>query len=302
MKVIGAGFGRTGTLSIKAALEELGFGRCYHAGEVGKNPAHAKVWAAATLGKPVDWGKLFEGYQATVDWPACTHYKELMEAYPDAKVLLSVRDPARWYESVYETIYNMYKMKHVVNKDAFVPLNASLRVSDPATQVPGRVRYSPLWDGTFSGRFEDREFAIGVFNRHNEEVKRHVPPERLLVYEVKDGWEPLCEFLGVGLPEGKSFPRLNESVGFWDLPVPKRAREEFEQHQESRATAEGRPEAAVPTSAPAPEGFLSEPHRVAKAHFHLKRMRNKAKSVVGVQGTSRGSVLAAAREKRRRKA
>src|SRR2546421_981927 len=87
LKIIGAGFGRTGTASLKEALEQLGFDKCYHMSEVMMNPGHAKVWAAAGEGKPIDWDALFQGYQATVDWPACAFYKELMQHYPDAKVI-----------------------------------------------------------------------------------------------------------------------------------------------------------------------------------------------------------------------
>src|SRR5579884_3535914 len=105
LKIIGAGFGRTGTLSVKAALEELGFGPCYHMIEVFQHPDHLLQWEAATRGEAIDWRKLLEGYQAAVDWPACSFYKQLMEIYPDAKVLLTVRDPEKWYESVISTIY-----------------------------------------------------------------------------------------------------------------------------------------------------------------------------------------------------
>ncbi len=99
IKVIGAGLGRTGTLSLKAALEELGFSRCYHMTDVFAHLEHARVWDDAARGLPVDWDTLFQGYQATVDWPGCAFYEEFMRRYPDAKVILSVRDPERWYEA-----------------------------------------------------------------------------------------------------------------------------------------------------------------------------------------------------------
>ena len=105
IKVIGAGFGRTGTLSIKLALEQLGFGKCYHMVELLENPQQVHFWEDANQGKPVDWEALFQGYQATVDYPGYRHYKQLMQYYPEAKVLLSVRDPEKWYESTYNTIY-----------------------------------------------------------------------------------------------------------------------------------------------------------------------------------------------------
>ena len=105
MKVIGAGFGRTGTMSLKAALEELGYGPCYHMSEVFEHPKHVEWWEAATRGEAVDWEELFAGYQTSVDRPGAAFYKELMEAYPEAKVLLSVRNPQKWYESTKNTIY-----------------------------------------------------------------------------------------------------------------------------------------------------------------------------------------------------
>jgi Sulfotransferase domain len=110
VKVIGAGFGRTGTASLKAALEELGFGPCYHMMKVFEHPEHADFWEAVWRGEPVNWDKVLEGYEATVDWPACTFYGELMERHPEAKVLLSVRDPERWYESMRSTIYELTKL------------------------------------------------------------------------------------------------------------------------------------------------------------------------------------------------
>ena len=110
MKVIGAGFGRTGTLSVKAALEELGVGPCYHMVEVFDKPGHVALWQAAAEGKSIDWEELFADYNAVVDWPACTFYQQLMQAYPEAKVLLTVRDPQSWYESTKNTIYQVSRM------------------------------------------------------------------------------------------------------------------------------------------------------------------------------------------------
>ena len=110
MKVIGAGFGRTGTMSLKVALEKLGFGPCYHMTEVFAHPEHTHFWLSAWRGEPADWEGVLGDYEATVDWPACTFYEELMERYPGAKVLLSVRDPDRWYESTRSTIYELSKI------------------------------------------------------------------------------------------------------------------------------------------------------------------------------------------------
>jgi len=207
MKVIGAGFGRTGTMSLKGALEELGFGPCYHMTELFGHPEHVEPWDAATKGRPVDWEELFRGYVATVDWPGCSFYEELMRAYPDAKVLLSVRDPDRWYESAYNTIYRLSRTTY---------LSYPMRLFFPRVGRAYPVVNRLIWEGTFDGRFEDRGYAIEVFERWNEEVKERVPAERLLVYDVKQGWGPLCEFLGVEVPE-RPFPHLNDTETFRKL-------------------------------------------------------------------------------------
>jgi hypothetical protein len=203
LDVIGAGLGRTGTLSLKAALEELGFGRCYHMMEVIAHPEHVPVWNAAGRGEPVDWEALFRGYRAAVDWPACNFYEELMRVYPAAKVILTVRDPDRWYESARQTIY---QVRRVFPGWALTLLPRMRRLLGMIDRL--------IWDGFFQGRFEDRAHAIAAFNRHNQEVKRAVPEGRLLVFEVKEGWGPLCAFLGVPVPEGKPFPHLNDTEEF----------------------------------------------------------------------------------------
>jgi hypothetical protein len=197
LKVIGAGFGRTGTLSIKHALEELGFGPCYHMTELFDKPGVDAQWDAIVRGEPVDWNTVFKGYQATVDWPACTFYKELMQAYPDAKVLLTVRDPEKWYESVTNTIYRVSRLN-----------------PDHALTTHGRMVNALIWQGTFDNRLEDKDYAITVFLRHIEEVKQYAPAEKLLVYNVKEGWEPLCAFLEVEVPAGRPFPHDNDRASF----------------------------------------------------------------------------------------
>lgn len=207
LKIIGAGFGRTGTMSLKSALEELSFSPCYHMTELAKNPAHPRIWDAAGRCEPVDWAEVLGRYRATVDWPWCEFYKELMKAFPDAKVILTVRDPDAWYDSVLNTLYSL---KNAMD-DTFANHRAR---AIPNMEPLAPVHESRIWDGTFSGRFEDRRYAIEVFNRHNEQVKQYVPAERLLVYEVKDGWRPLCEFLGVETPDDKLFPHANDTEAF----------------------------------------------------------------------------------------
>ncbi|HEX6289915.1 MAG TPA: sulfotransferase [Herpetosiphonaceae bacterium] len=204
IKVIGAGFGRTGTSSLQAALEQLGFGKCYHMREVFAHPEHARIWLAASQGKSVDWDALLAGYQATVDWPGCTFYREMMAHYPDAKVLLSVRDADRWHQSALNTIYGFRRN---------APPKWLWWLKSPSWRLHRRMGDSIIWDGTFGGRFEDKHHAISIFKRHNAEVQRAVPAERLLVYDVKQGWEPLCRFLGVPVPD-TPFPHLNDTAEF----------------------------------------------------------------------------------------
>jgi hypothetical protein len=156
-------------------------------------PSHARFWIRASTDPAVDFRRFFSGYRASVDWPACEFYRELMAAFPDAKVLLNVRDPDAWYESTRETLFAV--------KQAlpwwFPP--SILRMQDVV-----------IWLGRFNGQFLDRESAIAAFNAHIGEVRHTVPPERLLEYRVDQGWGPLCDFLGVPEPNGIPFPRTND--------------------------------------------------------------------------------------------
>ena len=192
IKVIGAGFGRTGTLSIRYALEELGYKPCYHMKAALTRPWHIPFWLRAIKGKKVNWRLFFRKYRATIDWPACEFYKQLMEEYPDAKVILNVRDPQEWYDSSYKTIYRIQNYFPWWFPKIFVKMQQKL-----------------IWEGRFEGRFEDRDFAIGNFIRHIEEVKEHVPEDKLLIYDVKDGWGPLCRFMQAEEPQ-KPFPHHHE--------------------------------------------------------------------------------------------
>ena len=205
MQVIGAGLGRTGTMSLKAALERVGYGPCFHMIDLIREQRRVDMWEAAVAGREVDWHAVFDGYDATVDWPGCSFFRELIEAFPDAKVLLTVRDPDAWYDSTLRTI-------HAAQRAARSGVLEGGSQAPPSPAVM-RVIAPLIWDGEFDGRFEDREFAIGVFKRHNEQVRRAVPPERLLVHEVAEGWEPLAGFLGVEPPD-EPFPHLNDTASF----------------------------------------------------------------------------------------
>jgi hypothetical protein len=199
IKVIGAGFGRNGTLSLKLALEQLGFVRCYHMLEVREHPDHVQAWREAARGAPVDWDRLFAGYQASVDWPSCNFWREQRARYPEAKVILSERDPERWYQSVMNTIY---------------PSSVAARQSDdPRVRAQMEMVHELIWDGTFGGRMEDKDHVIGVYLAHNAAVKAEVPPDELLVFESSQGWEPLCRFLGKEVPEAP-YPSVNSTEDF----------------------------------------------------------------------------------------
>lgn len=201
LDVIGTGFGRTGTASLKAALEHLGFGPCYHMFEVIAQPERMTHWARALDGGGVDWDEVFGGYRSTVDWPGCAFWRELTETYPDARVILTVRDPQRWYDSTHDTIYQLAKAESGTHDsdDPFLPTVKKM-----------------IWEGTFDGRFEDREHAIEVFEHHNAEVRRAISSDRLLVYQVGQGWQPLCDFLGVDVPD-EEFPHVNDAASLPEM-------------------------------------------------------------------------------------
>jgi len=206
LKVIGAGFGRTGTMSLKYALEQLGFGPCYHMIETREHPEHDALWLGLARGQSEDWHAILDGYAASVDWPAIMIWKELAAAYPQAKVILTVRDPERWYESASNTIFaRMREFAEALARDDAENI-------DPARRAHMRMVTAVVVDKAFGGSL-DRDHAVQVFNAHNDEVRRTIPPERLLVYEAGQGWEPLCTFLGVPVPE-TPYPKVNSSDDF----------------------------------------------------------------------------------------
>ena len=199
MKIIGAGFGRTGTLSLKKALELINMGPCYHMDEMIRFPKHIDIWKAAAQKQVVNWDDIFSTYQSSLDFPASLYYRELLTAYPDAKVILTVREPERWYQSMYDTAYTMMQLntpawfkKYVIPYKRFADLIDLL-----------------IWDGLFLGKFTERAHAIEIYNRHIEQVKQNIPAEKLLIFNVKEGWEPLCNFLGIPVPN-IPFPYVND--------------------------------------------------------------------------------------------
>ena len=206
LDVIGAGFGRTGTTSLKVALEYLGFGPCFHMYELLAKPERMRAWSRLAHGERVPWEEAFDGYTSTVDWPGTSYWRELVDACPQAKVILTDRDPERWYESTYNTIYSLAHAEAPPTDSETDAMVAQFRP----------VLHRLIWDGEFDGRFADRDHAIEVFERHNAEVERTVPADRLLVFRVSDGWRPLCDFLGVDVPDD-DFPHVNDTASMPEL-------------------------------------------------------------------------------------
>jgi hypothetical protein len=188
LSVIGAGMPRTGTSSLKMALDMLGFGPCYHMTEVITHPERADDWSAAADGKPVDWDKVFQGYSSTVDAPGNGFYLALAAKYPQAKVILSVRDPESWFTSTQESIL----------QPPIMQMHTKLGTLDMCNKIGWGDR----------PELRDKNYMLSRFQKHNEEVKKTIPAARLLVFEAKQGWEPLCKFLGVAVPS-QPYPKVN---------------------------------------------------------------------------------------------
>ena len=190
LSVIGAGFGRTGTYSLNLALEMLGFGPCHHMDDVNASAEQKALFRAAGLGLPVDWDAAYAGYKSAVDWPTAYFWRELAAHFPDAKIILTVRNSEDWYKSVKSTIL------------ALSP------GADPASFGEAVIRQK-----IFGGRTDDETHCIEVLEAHTAEVIRSIPPERLLAYQVSQGWPKLCGFLGVPIP-ADPFPTSNSTTEF----------------------------------------------------------------------------------------
>ncbi len=216
LEVIGAGLGRTGTLSLHAALERLGFAPCDHMTNNFNHPERFALWLDAArrkrAGEPIDWRPLFAGYRATLDWPGVYFWRELTAAHPEAKVILTVRDPERWYDSARTTIYAASQARTDVFSTRLI--SGLLAWLDPRAGHGFRTVQETVWDGTMRGEFANRAAALRIFAEHNREVEATIPPERLLVFDVKQGWQPLCAFLGVPVPENEPFPHVNDTDDF----------------------------------------------------------------------------------------
>ncbi|HEX5615614.1 MAG TPA: sulfotransferase [Acidimicrobiia bacterium] len=194
IRVVGAGVGRTGTNSLKEALVTLLGEPCYHMSEVFQHPEHVPVWHEAMLGTSVDYDRLFEGYSATVDWPGAALWRELAAAYPDAIVLLSVRDPDDWWRSASNTIFQ------VMDREM------------PPEMAGWREMVIAMLD-RFTSQWRDEHAAKTAFVHHNDQVRAAIAPERLVEWRPGDGWEPLCGALGVAVPS-EPFPHTNTTAEF----------------------------------------------------------------------------------------
>ncbi|HEV2979837.1 MAG TPA: sulfotransferase [Solirubrobacteraceae bacterium] len=199
LRVVGAGLGRTGTASLKQALEQLLGGRCYHMLEVMENPEHDVFWLAAARGEAADVAGFLAGYRAAVDWPACAFWHELAAANPEAVVLLSTREsPQRWWASMEATI---------------VPTVKSRASSPDASLVRHGEMVSELFARTFSPRWDEPVAAMAAYERHNEDVRSSADPGRLLEWRPGGGWEPICDALGLPVPDAP-FPHENTTADF----------------------------------------------------------------------------------------
>ncbi|SEG97076.1 hypothetical protein SAMN05444920_110205 [Nonomuraea solani] len=209
LSVIGAGFPRTGTSSMKAALERLGFGPCHHMFDIMTNPGLVDRWLPLAEGVKVDWDHVFEGYRSATDWPASAFWREQAEAYPEAKVVLTVRDPHAWYASM-QTLLAAGPQRDLPDD---MPAEVAgvwenMQRLSPVLDHISRTMFDT--DRPFREGLPDEESAVAAFERHSANVRASLPPERLLVFDVREGWEPLCRFLGVDVPEGEPFPHLND--------------------------------------------------------------------------------------------
>ena len=209
MKLIGAGMPRTGTLTQKVALEMLGLGPCYHMVDVLADLDQAKLWQRALDGE-APWEQIFDGFNSTVDWPGGYFYRELIDVYPEAKVLLSVREPQAWERSMRETVWAVRHGESLVRllSSAQAHVNEQWR---GFLEMIDRL----VWEGegTFASGHAEPQQLIDTMIRHNREVEEVVPSERVLVWDVKEGWERLCEFLGVPVPQ-QPFPHVNDRTEF----------------------------------------------------------------------------------------
>jgi hypothetical protein len=196
LRVVGAGIGRTGTMSLKLALEKLLGGPCYHMLEVFPRPDHVGIWHGAIRGEDIDWESLFDGFVASVDWPSGAFWREQAEAFPEAVILLSTRESAdAWLRSCDRTIFEMFRHGPQEGMGKWYAMVGDLL----------RER--------FSKNVLDPEEAKGAYERWNADVRANADPSRLVDWQPGDGWGPICEALGVAVPD-EPFPHTNTTEEF----------------------------------------------------------------------------------------
>lgn len=211
IKIIGAGFPRTGTTTLKKALETLGYKDTYHFKDLIANPKKLKYWKELENNGNTNFLELFEGFQATVDFPGYPYYKILLEKYPDAKVILTKRDFEKWYESTLKTVWKAGPQT-ILDKVALLikmMFNSKLRDTFKCIKFMKNTYLIKQFDTNFTSKDKAKE----VFFKHIEDVKNHVPENKLLIYDVAEGWQPLCTFLDLPLPK-EDFPHLNKKEDF----------------------------------------------------------------------------------------
>lgn len=214
LKVIGAGFPRTGTTTLKRSLEILACDHVYHMKELLVNPDRLVYWKELSETGTTDWDALYDGFDATVDFPGYPWYREHLKHYPDAKVILTVRDFDSWYTSVDSTVYRAGPQT-IAEK---VKMMGKLLTNPRARKVVACIKFfkKTFFANEMDGQFEDKAYAKKVWEQHIEGVKAHVPQDKLLVYDVRDGWSPLCKFLGVEEPK-EPLPHLNKKENFKEM-------------------------------------------------------------------------------------
>ena len=195
LRVVGAGLGRTGTMSLKLAVEKLLGGSCYHMLEVLGRPDHVEIWRGAVQGREADWPALFDGFGACVDWPAAAFWRQIADANPGAVILLSVRDADGWWRSCDRTIFQV------------------MREDMPEGLEPWLSMVREMFERTFTPNFLDADEAMAAFEQHNADVRANAPPDRLVEWHPGDGWEPICKALSVPVPD-EEFPHANTTEEF----------------------------------------------------------------------------------------
>ncbi len=200
LEAIGAGLGRTGTQSLRFALERLLGGPCYFMRTLLFHPEHLRVWESALAGEAADWDAVFGECRSTVDWTAALYFRELADAYPDALVVLSLRDPDRWWPSVNSTVFEALRADRQDD-----PLARALEPTRQFTLRTLETRFTPDWN--------DEVEAKAAFERHNDAVRTAIPPDRLIEWRPADGWGPICAALGVPAP-AEPFPHANTAAEF----------------------------------------------------------------------------------------